>query len=182
MIYLSAGHNLRSKDADPGAVCGKLKEAFLTAELRDLVAKELQLLSAKFVTDTDDETLSGYIRRIKPGNGSVLCELHFNCAANLATGAEVLVKNEYCKEEKELATAICNIISSVCTIANRGVKTESQSHRGKLGILHTHAGISVLVEVCFINNKIDMQHYQKSKKIIAAKLAEVLIMFDELQS
>ena len=180
MIFLSAGHNKRLTDADPGAVYGNIKEADLTIELRDLIINELQLLQANFITDKDDETLKEYIASIKPGSGSVVVELHFNSSVNIATGTEVIIKNEYSKIEKQLATDICNSIATSCGLVNRGVKTEAQSHRGRLGILHTKAGVSVLVEVCFINNKFDMEQYQESKIAIASKIALLLWQYDDL--
>lgn len=180
MIYLSAGHNKRYKNADPGAVIGNIKEADLTAELRDMVAVQLRLLKANIIVDTDGETLSQYIERIKPGSGSVVCELHFNSSVNLATGTEAIIKNNYNNFEKELALAICNAVSSACGIINRGVKTESQSHRSKLAILHTNAGISVLPEICFINNRCDLHQYYQNKAEVSKKLAELLKQYDDL--
>lgn len=97
MIYLSAGHNKRLAGADPGAVYGNIKEADLTVELRDLIIEKLTGLNAKFITDSDDETLQAYIARIKPGSGSVLCELHFNSSVNLASGTETIIKTNIVK-------------------------------------------------------------------------------------
>ena len=182
MIYLSAGHNKRLAGADPGATCGNIKEADLTIELRDLIIAELTGLQANFITDKDDETLLAYVARIKPGSGSVVCELHFNSSARLATGAEAIIKNEYSHVEKAIAVDISNAIATILGIINRGVKTEAQSHRGRLGILHTHAGISVLPEICFINNEIDMKQYHKNKNALARKFAELLIEYDALIS
>lgn len=182
MIYLSAGHNKRLAGADPGAVYRNIKEACLTIELRDLIVEALKALQAKFITDKDDETLRAYIARIRPGSGSVVCELHFNSSANLATGTEAIIKNGYNHVEKAIAIDIANAIATILGIINRGVKTEAQSHRGHLGILHTDAGISVLPEVCFINNEIDMGQYHKNKHALAKKLAELLVEYDLLIS
>ena len=179
MIFLSAGHNLQGPNPDPGACSGTWVEAELTKELRDLVEEELQVLLASITTDKDSETLAQYIRRIKPGTGSVVCEFHFNCSDHLATGVEVLVKDAASVIERKLANDICDIVKAT-GLLKRGVKTEAQSHRGHLGILHTRAGMSVLLEICFINNPRDMDLYQKNKGILAMQIAAVLYKYDKL--
>lgn len=188
MIFISAGHNKRLIGGDPGAigVCG-IKEADLTVELRNLIVEELKLLGADYRTDVDSETLSQYIARIKPGSRSVVCDLHFNSSVNLATGVEVIVKDGSSQLERKLANEICKMIAATCNVANerlvnRGVKSEAQSHRGRLGILHTNAGISVLPEICFINNPKDLQLYQANKVQVAQKLAMLLKMYDDMKS
>lgn len=182
MIYLSAGHHFNQAGADPGAIgVDGAKEADLTKELRDLVAAELIALGAKYILDDDSETLSQYIRRIKPGSGSVVCELHFNSSAGkVATGFECVIKNTPTIDERRLANKVCEMAHAVLGIYNRGVKTEAQTHRGKLGILNTRAGISILPEICFINNPEDMRRYHTNKKIFAYRLALLLNEFDNI--
>lgn len=184
MIFISAGHHFNPQGADPGAMAthdGKLyKEAELTRELRDLVTTELTRLGAPFITDRDYETLQQYIARIKPGSGSVLCELHFNAApAATATGVEVIVKKEPELEERGLGIELCSAIVSEMRIFNRGVKTEDKSHRGRLAILHTAAGISILPEICFITNPRDMMSYETAKHAIAIHIAALLVKYDK---
>lgn len=182
MIYPSAGHNLSGPKVDPGAVANGYKEATLTAELRDLVIAALKDTKTPFICDKDSETLSQYISRIKPGQGSVVCDIHFNASeSEKATGVEVIVKAGANEIEIELASEICSMITKFTGLVNRGVKDEKQSHRGRLGILHTAAGISVLIEVCFISNKTDMMAYNKNKAEIAKGIASLLIKYDALK-
>lgn len=176
MIFISAGHH----NADPGAVSNGVKEADLTKELRDLICKELATAKASFISDKDFETLSQYISRIKPGSGSVVCEVHFNAGSPNATGVETIVRANAAKESIALAKAINNAVVNASGLYNRGVKDETQSHRGRLAILHTAAGISVLPELCFITNKNDLVLYNKAKKEIAKGIAKALIEADRL--
>lgn len=181
MIYLSAGHNHKPVKPDPGAVGNGYKESDLTIELRDLIAKEITAKGYPFIIDKDAETLAEYVARIKPGSGSVVCEIHFNAGPVSATGVEVLYRATD-KDSKALADEMAFSLSHIMNMANRGGKDESMSHRGRLAILHTAAGTAVLPEICFISNKTDMEKYQKNKNAIAASIATLLIKYENMFS
>lgn len=178
MIFLSAGHH----NADPGAIGNGYKEADLTKELRDLIVKEIKRIGGQVITDDDKETLAQYIGRIKPGSGSVLCELHFNSVADpKATGVECLHADAGSADSKRLSAEISNTISQSLGIKDRGAKSESQSHRGRLAILRTPAGIACLPEICFISNPDDVRKYQEKKTQLAACIAHILVAYDKLK-
>lgn len=177
MIYLFAGHN----NNDPGATgVDGITEAELTKELRDMIAAELTAMGVKFILDNDNETLTQLILRIKPGSGSVLCDIHFNSAAQLATGTETLIAEKGDNKSHKLAVELQQVMISSMGLFDRGVRTEKNSHRGRLGILHTAAGCAVLAEICFINNPVDLDAYQKNKGILAKRMAIVLKRHDDL--
>lgn len=180
MIYLSAGHF----DKDPGAIANGQQENNLTMQLRDLIAIHLKAKGASFTLDRDSESLGAYLQRIKPGSGSVVCELHFDAAAPTATGISAFIRDG--AEQGHSAALAADIVTSCAVIMGinrRGVFTESKSHRGKLGLLRTAAaGISVLVEMCFITNKNDLQAYFQHKQQLAECIAELLIKYDSIQS
>lgn len=176
MIYLSAGHHL----ADPGAVANGYKEADLARELRDIVVYEIKRAGGMVVIDDDRETLSQYINRIKPGSGSVVCDLHFNASENAsATGTECLYKNNANSYSVGLSRDISEMVSRSLGIVNRGAKSESASHRGRLGILHTRAGIACLPEICFITNSRDLESYLAKRHQVASCLAHILMSYDD---
>lgn len=180
MIYVLAGHHNR----DSGAVNKEgVKESVITKLFRDKVVSHLRSWGIPFIIDNDNETLAQVTKRIKPGTGSVLCEFHLNASDRVdAKGTEVFVKDGPKPSEKALAADIAHAISTHCNIYNRGVKTESQSPRKKLAILHTEAGISVLVELCFITNKEDMRLFRLGMDSLAERIAELLIKYDAIQS
>lgn len=181
MIYIFAGHNYSLPQPDPGAIgVGGIKEADLTIEFRNLVVEELKELGAKFTIDDDKDTLRDILKKIKPGSGSVLLEIHFNSSANLASGTEVLVADKAEYMSRSMAQEICNAQASILGLSNRGVRTEKQSKRGKLAILNTGAGISALTEICFINNPKDVEQHNKNKKVLAYKIAHILQKYDNL--
>lgn len=175
VVYPSAGHN----NSDPGAIAGGLKEADLTKELRNLISAQLNVKGHKHVMDNDTETNSQYQARIKPGSGSVLVDHHFNAAANSsATGTEVLVASDASTLSRAMATELAAGTAKILGVPNRGVKSETQSPRGRLGILHTAAGIACLVEVCFISNPADLAKYKAKKNELAKFYAEIYIKYD----
>lgn len=174
MIFLSAGHHLR----DPGAVSKFGVERDLAIELRNLIEATLKTKKAQYILDNDHETLGQYLNRIKPGNGSVVVEIHWNAAMSLLpTGTEVLIADNHNRISKDLATELSAGIAAKIGIKNRGVKTEKDSHRGRLAFVR-QAGANVLIEICFVSNPDDMRKYQSAKCELAEYIANVLIKYD----
>lgn len=171
MLYLTAGHHFK----DPGAVANGYQENNLNIELRDLITKELKekYPDVKFWTDKDTSTLSQVILEIKPQVTSkdYWVEIHFDSSERkAATGTTALVANNSREKSRSLASALASLTSETLGITNRGVKSESESNRGKLAMLHTSAS-SVLLEIAFISNSSDLQKYQKEKKCLAEVIA-----------
>jgi LysM repeat protein len=61
-------------------------------------------------------------------------------------------------------------------MGNSGVKTEADSHHGRLGWMRL-TGENILPEICFVSSKSDMDSYQKNKFLLAKDIADVLIEF-----
>lgn len=178
VVFPSAGHY----DKDPGAVYNGIKEADKTKEFRNLVSKYLALRNHDHIVDKDSETNAQYQSRIKPGSGSVLLDNHFNASANPnATGTEMIVANNASKDSISMATELADGTAKILGITNRGVKTENQTARGKIGILNLGAGIAVLAELCFLSNPSDMAMYELRKEALACFYADTLIKYDNLK-
>lgn len=172
MIFLSAGHQ---PGVDPGAVYNNRKEADEAVMLRDATAAQLDKLGAKYTTDQPNESLSQYLKRIQTGTSSVVCEIHFNAGGG--TGVEVLVQADADKMDKACAKELTDGYSRIMGIKNRGVKSEADSHHGRLALMREQ-GIVVLIEVCFIDKPSDMAAYDQHIKELAALTAEVLVKYD----
>lgn len=180
MIFISAGHNNKGIKIDPGAIGNGYKEADLTVEIRNLVIKELKRLEVAYVSDNDDERLGPYLERIKTGNGSVILEFHFDASANSsATGTTALIESEADRLDKAFAKELSDITASTLGIKNRGVKTEAESHRGRLALMREE-GIICLLEVCFISNSQDIVLYNVNKEKLAIKIAQTLIKYEKM--
>lgn len=182
MVFISAGHNAQSKTikVDPGAVNSHgIKEGDLTIEFRNLVCSELDKLGVKYVTDLQEENLAMYLQRIKTGNGSVVIEYHFDSASSSATGTTGLVEEEADRLDRLFATEITNSNSLILGIKNRGVWSEAESHRGRLGLMREE-GIICLSELCFISNDTDLQKYNENKLVLAKEHARIIKKYEDL--
>jgi len=182
-IFDSAGHNEKGKvnAEDPGASGCGYNENDLTIEMRNLTNNYIRSKypNVKLIEDKDDETLREYLKRIEPGTASVVHEYHFNAFNAKASGVEVIVPDNPTKDERNAAKEICDAYSRIMGIPNRGVRTESESKRGRLGLMREE-GINLLTEVCFIDNKIDMDAYQLNKQKLAEVTADILVKYDNL--
>ena len=170
-LFLSAGHG----GTDVGAVGNGYKEADLTVEIRDLVNKYLLKLGIKSITDDNRNALAQTIRffQNKITKDSILVDFHWNAFTETSTGTEVLVPAQPTELEKRIATDLSKVIADTLKIKNRGVKTELQSARGRLGWMRL-TGENILIETCFISNPNDMKSYHSNKEKLAESIANVL--------
>lgn len=180
MIFPSAGHNTKGIRPDSGAVANGFTEAQLAVEFRNLVVKQLQEYRAKFITDFDDERLAQYLERIKTGTGSVVLEFHFDASPKPeVSGTMAIVGSDADRLDVAFAKEVVNVTSRVLGINNRGVISETASHRGRLGLMR-ESGIVSLLEICFITNKYDLKLFHAKKVILADEIAKILIRYDAL--
>lgn len=193
-VVLIAGHS-SVKGKDNGAVYDGKLEGVLAIELRRSIIQEYNKLVGsngdlirQLVADPDSYTTSETVRFLsnisdkgtfvwKPNwilRHPMIIDLHFNAAQNpSATGTEVIVDHDANQTEIQLATDMAKTISETLKIKNRGVKSEILSHRGRLGILHI-TNNSILVEVCFISNKRDIESLQQNHTLLSANIAKLI--------
>lgn len=167
-LLISAGHS----STDSGAIFGGYKESELALELRDLIVKELDRAAIKVLTDGaegQNKPLKDAIALISSSDLAV--EIHFNAAAStFAQGVESISL----PAKKAIAQKISASVSAVIGSRLRGDSgwiDQSQSARGKLGFVE--AG-GIIVEIWFITNTLEMQHYQANKFKLARVLALTL--------
>lgn len=174
--FISAGHH--NKDSGAIGVNGR-KEADETIKLRDAVVKYCVAKGLKVITDNDDETLAQYLTRIQTGSGSVVVEFHFDAFNKTASGTTALVGNDADRLDKLFAQELSTFTSEQLGITNRGVKSESESHRGKLGLMREQ-GTVCLLEVCFIDNPEDMQKYDGNFFSLASGIANIIEKYEKI--
>ncbi|TDQ79594.1 N-acetylmuramoyl-L-alanine amidase [Sphingobacterium yanglingense] len=172
--YSSAGHHL--KDSGAIGVNGR-QENHETISFRDMVNAELIKLGRTVVRDKDTETLGQYLGRINPTDKDVVVEPHFNAFNGKASGVEVLIADNANERSKAMAKELCDGYARIMGIPNRGVKTESQSARGKLGLMRKKGAVC-LPELCFIDNPSDMAAYDRNKVNLACFTAQVMNKYD----
>lgn len=183
--YISAGHHKK----DPGAIANGLREADLTVKVRERVVHHIMGLNAgeivgqnkpwRIIKDDDNETLAEYLKRIKPGDGSVVVEFHFDAAANPdASGTSTFYADDADLISRRFAANMANATSKILGIRNRGAMSETQSHRGRLGLVH-EAGINCLVEVCFITNPYDLKAFHENFDKLCMEYAKIITHYDD---
>jgi N-acetylmuramoyl-L-alanine amidase len=179
MIFNSAGHNPKGIKVDPGASGFGYNEAHLACMQRDAVNAELDKKNVKYISDKDDETLADYLKRIQTGEGSVVLEYHFDAFNGKASGATALVGSDADRLDKMFAKELVDTTSTILGIPNRGVKSESESHRGRLGLMREQGTVS-LIELCFIDNKADLDKWFANYGKLAKAYADILIKYENL--
>lgn len=154
-IIIEAGHHFKPGNNDPGAVYGEFSEAELTRHAKERIAHYLKLFypDITVMLDDDTHTLAEVIKWVKEveNNNSIIYSLHWNAATPSATGVEAFVSNNASNKSKVMARRSLDVVTKISGLRDRGVKTESQSARGKLGILNTKSP-ATLIEFAFITN------------------------------
>lgn len=176
--FISAGHHF----SDSGATANGFKEATEMIKFRDrvLAAMAKNHPATKVISDKDEETLSQYLKRIQTGNGSVVIEFHLDAASNVkASGTTAIVSNNASGLSKGFAKELSDATALILGIQNRGVKPESYTHVGKLGLMREE-GIVCLLELCFITNINDMEklHDECKAQILAESIADIIAKYD----
>lgn len=186
MLFISAGHNnLRGhKNYDPGAVAKiastQVLEADLTQDFENLVIAEITKKGLKYITDKPEESLGEYLKRIKTGSGSVVLEFHFDASGTgKGTGSTAIVGSDADRLDKAFAKEIVDATASGLGVKNRGIISEGQSARGRLGLMREQ-GIVTLLEIAFIDNKTDIELYHKNKQKLAKTIAEIIMKYEKM--
>jgi N-acetylmuramoyl-L-alanine amidase len=173
--FISAGHHLR----DSGALGSGTQENLETIKFRDLVVTICKAKGLKVITDNDNETLSQYLNRIQTGDGSVVLEFHFDASNGKASGCTAIVGVDADKNDKAFGQELADGCSQILGIPNRGVVSEAESHRGRLGLMR-ESGIVCLLEICFIDNGNDMAKYNANKQTLASFVANIVEKYENL--
>ena len=181
-VFISAGHT-NVKGMDRGAEGNGFVEGDLTHSLRDLIIKYLNdVYNIKAEADANNTILEKTLSwlRQKTTARCILLDIHFNAATPAAEGVECFVPQKYTEFELGLAEALVSAVVKQTAFKKRGnlagkagVKDESQSARKRLGWMSV-VGENVLLEVCFITNKQEMEVYKLQEKQIAREIAKAL--------
>lgn len=176
MSFPSAGHH----NADSGAVANGFTEFKEMDRFRTKLTAYLDSKNHKYMTDRNEENNSQYQSRIKPVKGDILLDMHLDSASPTATGCGVFVHRNASEGTKAKAKELVDLCSQAMGIANRGVKDETQTNRGKIGIL-AKGGYTILIEFCFISNINDMKAFHENEDCLVQIVGDWLIRHDENQ-
>lgn len=176
-LFIIAGHGGTDSGATATTNGVFYREANLTVEIRDLIITECNALGiSNIITDSNSNALAATLNWLKSlvfSKDSILIDLHWNASDNItANGTENFIPDNYTSKELTIANEIHRVFTNV-GFRSRGVKTESQSARKRLGIFRPDCE-QVLIEVGFISNSRDMLLYENNKQTIAKEIAKIL--------
>lgn len=167
-VLISAGHGA----GDPGAVGHGYKEADIAVRFRDKIARALRLGGFSVLTDGADGineplTKACALARTVPGRA---VELHLNAGPEAATGIEALCDPKY----RPFAQALCSAVAGPTGLKLRGDggwKDQSSGQHHRLGFCQ--AG-GVILELCFISRKADLDALFAHENAVVDGLVRVL--------
>ena len=157
MLYINSGHH----NDDNGAITTKYVEAKLAKITRDVLKHYLGRagLKAKYVPDNLDlrESIEWVKNDARLNNelDNFALSIHFNTHANTnVRGVECYYTYE---NNKRNASVLTRHISERLEIPDGGAIHDSKSYVGSLGWLRNIGMKSLLIEVCYLTNKEDME-------------------------
>lgn len=170
-LFLIAGHSL----SDVGA-CSLLREADEAIKLRDLVFAKCNPDTTQVFRDDDNSDLAQVVRDVNQvaDKGDILLSIHFNAFNGSARGTEALVYHDVDECTERVAQSLTSEISEVLGTIDRGVKYENQGRHSRLAILNDTKTASILLEVCFVDNKEDVEAYKTKRELIANSIVKHL--------
>lgn len=173
-VLLVAGHG----EGDVGACGCGYREAELTREVAELLKKKL---AAYLTVDVFDvrKNLYKYVssgKRFDFTSYDYVLEVHFNAAASDEKGNGKITGVEFLVHTTAKAQTIgSNIVRNLSAVGftNRGVK--ERNNLLVMNVCQKQKTSYGLLEVCFIDDKDDMNLYQKRKEDIIQGIAEGLL-------
>lgn len=165
-IFLSAGHS----NSDPGAVAGGWRESDVAVDFRNIVAYYIRAAGVTYVTDgTGQENWPLSRAAAEARKHTLAIEFHCNAASSTRTsGVETLSAPEL----RGLGKELCEAVSSILHIPNRGAKPENSGQHSRLAFVQSGG---ILLELLFLTNPGDRQAYNRSKWVVARDVANILM-------
>ena len=172
IITVTAGHNSIS---DPGAVNGKIKEAEIATDMRNMVAVYLKNAGITVRTDgegSENQILTKACKLI--AGAKVAVEFHCNAAANkTAKGVEALSQ----PKDKTISQQLCSAVSSVMGNPLRGDKGWKAEGSGQHSRLAYVSNGGIILELFFISNDDELALWQQKKWLVAKAVANTLTKY-----
>lgn len=167
-VVITAGHG----GGDSGAVNGQITEAFIAADMRNMLA--FYLAKDHGITATTDgigQTNLPLVDAIRLAKGSDLAiEIHTNAFTKpTAGGVETISMPKRKAQAQRLSESIANSMG-IPLRGEAGWIDQSKSARGRLGFINQADGL--IIEMFFISNPKELETYMNKKWLIAKVLAQ----------
>lgn len=157
-IIIDAGH---VDSVDPGAVANNTTEHAEVKRLALYIMEKVKTLpefsAYQFILVPTDKTLVqkiAYVNSIAASTDYTI-SLHLNSASPQATGTETYFRTENTTHRNKAILLQAGVVS-VLQLADRGVRGDTTTGHGRLGIIRDTVTTSFLVELGFITNISDL--------------------------
>lgn len=169
-IVITAGHDsIRQGASTNHPVHGTLTEHIIATECRDELARLLRARGIEVLTDgegTDNWVLSRAAKLAE--QGVIAVEIHCNAfIAPSATGVETLSQSK----DFPLGRSLCEAISTVLNIPNRGAKAENAGQHDSLAFVRSGG---LVLEMFFLSNPRDLDAYLTNEAKVIQSLATAI--------
>jgi hypothetical protein len=182
-IFISAGHF--TGDSGAISVLGT-KEADEMMKTRNFLLQELESRGLKkdidFFSVPDTIDLGPSVKWINnlSDSGDVAIELHGNDASALARGTEAYYVEGNTRREADANMLLDALVLAVPGLQKRSAKSDNQSQHPRLAFCRDVDIPSVLIELCFLTNRADMDLLTNQRSKFAKGLADGLIKWSGL--
>lgn len=153
-IILNAGHSI----SDPGAVYNDTTESMEARKIRDYLVPLLERnFEVLVVPDNLNliESINWVNERVEKLNDGLALSIHLNAGGG--DGAEsYYYGNNF--NSKDFTSMILDKYCEVTGYKNRGAKPDTKTRHGRLGWIRDTNCWSSLIEVCFIDNKKNLDY------------------------
>ncbi|MBL4950967.1 N-acetylmuramoyl-L-alanine amidase, partial [Neobacillus sp. YIM B02564] len=168
-FVISSGHCLKVQGASD--IINEVNEARKVVNKVYEYLKELNCTVYKFHDDTSttqSKNLSTIVNYHNSKKRDLDISVHFNAASrtNNPRGVEVLYVSD---NSKQIAEKVVNAIAKASGLKNRGIK-----YRDNLYFLNKTNKPAILIEVCFVDSKADVNVYHNKFNEICKAIAETL--------
>lgn len=168
MKVVSSGHGLKVRGAS-SKYMDEVDQARRVVNRVEQLCKEMGDPIITFhenVATTVNGNLSNIVSFHNSKNRTLDVSIHFNSFNGTASGVEVWGYNDTAKSTGE---ELSKRLSSVMGITNRGFKKSTE-----LYFLRKTTKPALLIEVCFLDNKSDVDTYMNNFEKVCIAIAEVL--------
>ncbi|MCL1986961.1 MAG: N-acetylmuramoyl-L-alanine amidase [Firmicutes bacterium] len=175
-ICLDAGHG----GNDPGATANNLKESEInldvTLKLGNILQKQVKIIYTR--TENKSVDINTRANFANANKADYFISIHTNASSsNSGTGAETLIKPNDATAQK-FATAVNDFYCAKMGLKNRGIKLDTTTRHGSLGVLRGSKMPSMLIEIGFIDSPVnypDVDILRNQRQKIAETLAEGIL-------
>lgn len=175
MVILSKAHSKKVQGASKfiNEVDESIRVVNRVEQICNEIKKNSIITYQETIATNKKDNLNNIIKFHNSKSKDLNISLHFNSATFKGkdyTNEPVGIETLYCSDKgKKVAEKYQEKLVKVSGLKNRGVKKFTN-----LGFLRNTTGTSILIELCFVNSKKDVEIYQKKFEDICIALAELI--------